>query len=65
MATKPLIMPEAFTGVVLHHFECVVDMNKWETNTDKLKWFKVRLAGRALKAFPANCSMVMSYHALV
>ena len=49
-------MPEAFTGAGsweewLHHFECVVDVNKWETNAKKLKWLKVRLTGRALKAF--------------
>ena len=56
MASKPLITPEVFTGVGsweewIDHFECVADVNKWESNAEKLKWLKVRLTGRALKAF--------------
>ena len=57
MASKPIITPEAFTSSVaswdewIEHFECVADVNKWETDADKLKWLKVRLTGRAMKAF--------------
>ena len=55
-ASKPVITPDAFTGVGswdewIDHFECVADVNKWETNAEKLKWLKVRLTGRAIKAF--------------
>ena len=35
----------------LHHFECVAEVNKWECNTDKLKWLKVLLTCPALKVF--------------
>ena len=56
--SKPLITPEAFSGAAseswdewIDHFESVADINKWETNAEKLKWLKVRLTGRAMKAF--------------
>ena len=56
MASKPVITPEAYSGVEswdewIDHFECVADVNKWESNAEKLKWLKVRLTGRAMKAF--------------
>ena len=56
MASKPLITPEAFTGdgsweEWIDHFECVADVNKCESNAEKLKWLKVRLTGKALKTF--------------
>ena len=56
--SKPVITPEAFTGTAseswtewIDHFESVADINKWESNADRLKWLKVRLTGRAIKAF--------------
>ena len=57
MATSKLVItPEVFTGVGnwnewIDHSECVADVNKWETNAEKLKWLKVRFTGRAMKAF--------------
>ena len=58
MAAKPVITPEAFTGAGttrwdewIEHFESVADVNKWDTDADKLKWLKVRLTSRAMKAF--------------
>ena len=35
----------------IDHFESVADINKWESNADKLKWLKVRLTDRAIKVF--------------
>ena len=58
MAAKPVITPEAFTGAGttrwdewIEHFESVADVNKWDTDADNLKWLKVRLTSRAMKAF--------------
>lgn len=57
MATpsKPVIVPEAFSGEGswedwLDHFESVAAVNKWE-EADKLLWLRVRMTGRAQKAF--------------
>ena len=53
--TKPVIVPEAFSGEGswedwLDHFESVAAVNKWE-EADKLLWLRVRMTGRAQKAF--------------
>ena len=52
---KPVVLPDTFTGEAgwddwICHFENVADVNGW-TNAQKLKWIKVRLTGRAQKAF--------------
>lgn len=56
MSNKPVITPEAFTGVEswdewIDHFESLADVNKWGSNADKLKWLKVCLTSRAMKVF--------------
>ena len=55
MATKPLIVPEPFSGEGnwedwIDHFESVAAVNKWE-DADKLLWLRVRMTGRAQKAY--------------
>ena len=58
MAAKPLIIPDPFSGTDsalgwdewIDHFESVAEVNKWE-EADKLLWLRVRLTGRAQKAF--------------
>ena len=55
MATKPLIVPEPFSGEGswedwIDHFESAAAVNKWE-NADKLLWLRVRMTGRAQKAY--------------
>ena len=55
MAAKPLVLPEPFTGDGSWeewsiHFNNVAEVNGWE-NDKKLQWLKVRLTGRAQKAF--------------
>lgn len=55
MATKPVVMPETFTGEGewsqwVSHFENVAAVNKWSAD-EQLLWLKVRLTGRAQKAF--------------
>lgn len=55
MATKPLIVPEPFTGdgswdEWIDHFESAAAVNKWE-DADKLLWLRVRLTSRAQKAY--------------
>lgn len=52
---KPLVLPDSFAGETgwdewITHFENVADVNGW-TEEQKLKWIKVRLTGRAQKAF--------------
>ena len=55
MATKPVVLPEPFNGEASWedwklHFEDVAVVNEW-TAEQKLKWLRVRLTGRAQKAF--------------
>ena len=55
MAGKPVVLPDAYTGEGswdewLEHFENVAAVNKW-TPEQKLLWLKVRLTGRAQRAF--------------
>ena len=52
---KPLVLPDTFDGSQcwddwISHFENVADVNEWNDGL-KLKWIKVRLVGRAQKAF--------------
>lgn len=52
--TKPLVLPETFDGTQgwdewYFHFENVAAVNWWD-DTQKLKWLRVRLTGRAQKA---------------
>ena len=53
--TRPLVLPEPFKGDEDYtewedHFESVAAVNEWD-DADKLKWLRVRLAGRAKTAF--------------
>ena len=55
MAAKPVVLPEPFNGETSWedwrlHFEDVAAVNEW-TAAQKLKWLRVRLTGRAQKAF--------------
>ena len=55
MASRPLVLPEPFSGETsweswLYHFESVADVNEWDDGK-KLKWLKVRLTGKAQTAF--------------
>ncbi len=55
MATKPVVLPEPFSGATSWddwstHFGNVAAVNKW-TSEEKLLWLQVRLTGRAQKAF--------------
>ena len=55
MAARPLVLPEPLNGEGrweewAYHFESVADVNGWDA-TQKLKWLKVRLNGRAQIAF--------------
>ena len=55
MAAKPIVLPDNFTGEAswddwMCHFENVTDVNGWDDD-QKLKFLKVRLTGRAQKAF--------------
>ena len=52
---KPLVLPDSYDGSKswddwISHFENVADVNEWN-DANKLKWVKVRLVGRAQKAF--------------
>ena len=55
MASRPLVLPEPFSGesnwdAWIGHFEDVAAVNGWEEQ-DKLLWLRVRLTGRARTAF--------------
>ena len=55
MAAKPVVLPEPFKGEKSweewsYHFENVATVNTW-TEEQKLQWLRVRLTGRAQKAF--------------
>ena len=55
MATKPLVLPDTYTGEKSwkeweYHFNNVAAVNDWDAE-NKLKWLKVRLTGRAQIAF--------------
>ena len=55
MATRPLVVPEPFTGEGswddwIDHFESAAAVNKWNAE-DKLLWLRVRMTGRAQKAY--------------
>ena len=55
MASKPLVLPETFNGEGswddwIAHFGNVAAVNKWDAAAQIL-WLKVRLTGRAQKAF--------------
>ena len=52
---KPLVLPDTYDATKswddwISHFENVADVNEWN-DAMKLKWIKVRLIGRAQKAF--------------
>ena len=54
-SSKPLVLPETYTGEGewsqwICHFENVAAVNDWDDDK-KLLWLKVRLTGRAQKAF--------------
>ena len=57
MSSKPLLIPEPFSGDCgnwqewIDHFESVAVVNKWDTDGDKLKWLRVRLTGKAHTVF--------------
>eukprot|EP00731_Ephydatia_muelleri_P033667 Em0035g4a len=57
MSGKPLLLPEIYSGESqcwsdwIEHFESVAALNKWAAEDEKLKWLKVRLAGKARTAF--------------
>ena len=51
---RPVVLPEIFDGTKswdewVFHFESVAAVNGWD-ETDKLKWLRVRVTGRAQKA---------------
>ena len=56
MASKLVLLPEPYSGELgswddwIDHFECIVEVNKWATREEKLKWLRVRLTGKALTA---------------
>ena len=55
MAKKPVVLPKPFNGETSWdewsvHFENVAAVNEWNAE-QKLQWLKVRLTGRAQKAF--------------
>ena len=55
MAKKPVVLPEPFNGKTSWdewsvHFENIAAVNEWNAE-QKLQWLKVRLTGRAQKAF--------------
>ena len=57
MATKPVALPEIFTGDGrqswsdwVDHFDSVADVNEWD-GAAKKKWIRARLTGRAATAF--------------
>ena len=55
MASKPIMLPEPFNGETpwdewIIHFGNIADVNKWDAG-QKLQWLKLRLTGRAQKAF--------------
>ena len=55
MAAKPIVLPEPFSGETLWedwklHFEDLVIVNEW-TAAQKLRCLRVRLTGRAQRAF--------------
>ena len=55
MASKPIVLPELFNGETpwdewTIHFRNVADVNGWDADK-KLQWLKLRLTGRAQKAF--------------
>ena len=55
MASKPLVLPETYSGGDgwddwIVRFENIASVNSWNAEA-KLKWIKVCLAGRAQKAF--------------
>ena len=55
MAARPQVVPEPFTGEGswddwIDHFESAAAVNKWG-DADKLLWLRVRMTGRAQKAY--------------
>jgi dsDNA-binding SOS-regulon protein len=55
MAARPLVLPDPFSGESpwdewICHFENVAAVNEWNDDA-KLLWLKVRLTGKAQKAF--------------
>ena len=55
MAARPVVLPEAYSGETnwedwAYHFENVATVNAW-TAEQKLQWLKVRMTGRAQRAF--------------
>ena len=47
MASKPVLLPEPYSGESgswadwIDHFECIVEVNKWATEVEKLKYGRV------------------------
>ena len=55
MASRPLVLPEVYSGETsweewAFHFENVAAVNEWSA-AQKLQWLRVRLTGRAQRAF--------------
>eukprot|EP00731_Ephydatia_muelleri_P007275 Em0003g1523a len=55
MASRPLVLPDSFSGEGnwsqwIYHFENVAEVNEWE-DAKRVLWLKVRLTGRAQIAY--------------
>ena len=57
MATRPLVIPELFSGEGnahwddwIDHFDRIADVNEWDADKQK-KWFPARLTGRAASVY--------------
>ena len=55
MAVRPLVLSDLFSGDAswdqwIYHVESDAEVNTWD-GEQKLKWLKVRMTGRAQKAF--------------
>ena len=55
MASRPVVIPETFSGEEswydwLGHFESVAEVNEWD-NAAKLLWLRARMTGQAQIAY--------------
>jgi hypothetical protein len=55
MASRPLVLPDSFSGEGnwsqwIYHFENVAEVNEWE-DAKRVLWLKVRLTGRVQIAY--------------
>ena len=54
---EPVLLPEPYSDESgswtdrIDHFECIVEVNKWATEEEKLKWLHIHLTGKAQTAF--------------